>query len=275
MTLFILDMVAMVSKFRIVLLLIFLLFILGELNPMARGHPDWGQSQETIIVHSVSDLGELAARLGSPNTYQRSGNVIFQTDFEHGLADLIQSTKGANASISLVGDRSFSKGVSVKLVGGSDGNRRSILTKRLHSVESTTAGIEAAFSLDENCEYFALAIELFDGSDRYLFQVFANILEEELQYYASDEEKVLLTSDVWGGGDLDTWHIIKMTVDLENKNYLRVFSNAEEYSLSGSDPWTGVDARDPRLDLYAWVLSKDGENGIVYLDNLILTINEP
>ena len=49
---------------------------------MASGHPDGGEGGETQIIHTVQDVGELAARLGSVSAYFRSGNVVWFDDFE-------------------------------------------------------------------------------------------------------------------------------------------------------------------------------------------------
>lgn len=263
------------KKNIIILQVIILILFSGGIFQMSRGHKDYGQGQETKIIHSVSDMGELAARLGSPSTFQRSGNVIFQTDFEHGLADLNQYVMGTGAAIDLMGDRSFTKGISAKLTGGSDSGRRARLQKRLHSVETFNCGLEAAFAMDGNVSYFALSIELHDGEDRYLFQVFGNIEDKELQYYDDTGNKVKIVSDTWGGGELDTWHIMKMIIDLKNKKYLGVFSNAEYYNLLGISGYTNIDTGDASLQFNTWTLSQEGKNGIVYVDNIILTINEP
>jgi len=49
---------------------------------MPRGHPDYGQAGPTSLIATVPDLGELAARLGSNNTWDRRGFILWYDDFE-------------------------------------------------------------------------------------------------------------------------------------------------------------------------------------------------
>ena len=51
---------------------------------MAHGAPDWFGTTPQGMVHRVADLAELAARLGSPDVFDRRGNVLFMDSFENG-----------------------------------------------------------------------------------------------------------------------------------------------------------------------------------------------
>ena len=242
---------------------------------MARGHKDYGQAQDTVIIHTVADLGELAARLGSPDVFQRSGNVIFMTDFENGIDDMIKDPQGTGSRIDLMGDRAYSGSCSARLIGGSDGGQRAYLTKKFHTVETNHMGIESTFSLNEDCEYFSIAMSIRDGVTRWVYQIFAAINDGEFQYYDSAGARIKLCDFDWGNNDLDHWHTMKLVVDLENDVYLRAYYNEEFFDLNTLIPWSVASADDPRLDMYGWTLSQAAKNGIAYMDNLIITINEP
>ncbi|GAH83946.1 unnamed protein product, partial [marine sediment metagenome] len=49
---------------------------------MPRGQPDFGMYASASTIGSVSDLAELAVRLGSINIFDRRGKVIDFDDFE-------------------------------------------------------------------------------------------------------------------------------------------------------------------------------------------------
>jgi len=97
---------------------------------MAHGQPDYGMYTLANTIYRLTDMGELAARLGSINTYDRRGDVIFLDSFESGLtawspssactgSDLVQSAKHARSG-----------GFSAKFVCGSDGTRQAQLAKQ-------------------------------------------------------------------------------------------------------------------------------------------------
>jgi len=52
---------------------------------VAHGTPDWGVTAGARTVYQMTDLGELAVRLGSIVTHDRRGDVIFLEDFEEGM----------------------------------------------------------------------------------------------------------------------------------------------------------------------------------------------
>lgn len=63
---------------------------------MSRGTPDWQKSGLSVNVGSTVDISELAARLGSPVNYDRSGQAILIDTFDKidGLCQVVAS--GAN-----------------------------------------------------------------------------------------------------------------------------------------------------------------------------------
>lgn len=242
---------------------------------MVRGHEDYGEGGQIAIIHPVTDLGEAVARLGSPDVFQRSGNVVFITGFENGLADMVQDPQGTGSAIDLMGDRAYSGGASVRLIGGSDGGRRAILTKRFHTVETNQMGIEVTFSLDADCEYVAISGIVRDGVNKSVYQVFANMTDGEFQYYDSTGTKIAIAAFDWGNDDLDHWHTIKLIFDMVNQKYVRAYYNEEVYELTDITPYQSATADVPRLDFTAWTFSENGKNGVAYVDNFIITINEP
>lgn len=56
---------------------------------MPRGFPD-DNIQSNPLGQTVADNAELAARLGSPYTVYRSGNVLYATDFSNGVEDWVR-----------------------------------------------------------------------------------------------------------------------------------------------------------------------------------------
>lgn len=242
---------------------------------MAHGHKDYAEGGETKIIHAVTDLGELAVRLGSPDVFQRSGNVIFIDSFENGLTPYFSTLAGTGAAIDHMGNRSFHGGSSVRLIGGSDGGRRAELNKRFHIVELNKMGVECTFSMGANAYYVAITLNHWDGTNVRSYVIYANMDAGKFQYYDEDGNRQDLDTFDWGNDDLDHWHTMKMICDLENNKYVRAFYNEKNFSLADIPVRTIASADVPRLDLDILVISDDGENGIAYLDSFILTINEP
>jgi hypothetical protein len=62
-------------------------------NTNQHGYPDYGNDPLALALQ-VTDLGELAARLGSPYNILRSGKVIYMDTFEDGITRWISSISG-------------------------------------------------------------------------------------------------------------------------------------------------------------------------------------
>ena len=56
---------------------------------MSHGHPDYGVSTVTKTVAVSTDTNELAARLGSPDAWDRRGQVVRLVNFDWGLNSVL------------------------------------------------------------------------------------------------------------------------------------------------------------------------------------------
>ena len=68
---------------------------------MAGETPDYGRLSAQATVFPVTDLGELAARLGSIVSHDRRGDVIWLDGFEDGLDKWQPTTSGSGAAVDL------------------------------------------------------------------------------------------------------------------------------------------------------------------------------
>ena len=86
---------------------------------MAHGTPDWGVTAGAVTTYQVTDLGELAVRLGSPISHDRRGDVIWWDDFECTLNKWQTVANGAGSSVALSDARARNGRYSALLISGS------------------------------------------------------------------------------------------------------------------------------------------------------------
>jgi hypothetical protein len=231
--------------------------------------------QQTSIVSKVADVGELAARIGSPVTYDRSGNVIWYTSFEEGLGSILKQTGGTGAAVDLFFGMSLRGSFSARLTGGSDGNQDAGCLRRIRPIGLTTYGLEATFSMGSDIEDFQIGFQRNTGSILQYWRVRFYLAGDEIQLVNSSfaYEKIADYAD-WSE-DADLWHTAKLVADPTAGKYIKLHFNDQVYDLSDYPCREVANTGDARIELLASANSISGSNGIAYLDDMIATINEP
>jgi len=235
---------------------------------MVHGHKDFGQGQEAIIIHTVSDLGELASRLGSPNKFHRGGNVIFQTDFEHGLNNCEFSTGHGGASYYLTDAQTYSGGVACYLKNmGID-----ILTR---PIELTKIGFEITWLPIEDVNSLTFQIIHDDGLIAYKYQFVIWIVAEIVQVYDSAGVGQTISTYDFNDVYINLWNINKIVVDIKAGLYDKIYFNDLIFDVSEYEPEETLSSGDKRLTCTFMCNPVVTEIAEVIIDNIIITINEP
>ena len=249
---------------------------------MAEGALDY--TQKVLMIETENLFGkpiyvgdsELAARLGSPVTFERRGNVYLVDSFEEGLNKCVPTTSGTGAQVYLDTERARTGGYSCKLVAGSDEDRyagvrwRVALISRegLMGVEwHWCAGgyfraIEARVRLRTTGLTSRFGVRLFQpGGEIYVWGPSDTWEETGLRFMFNPAEAL--------------FHAAKLVLDLLDGKYKRLQFNSIEYDLS---EWEGYRPEFGNLLYVEFEIrleTFEGFNGWMWLDDVILTINEP
>lgn len=238
-------------------------------------HPDWIQSTTPHSNPVNITLAELAIRLGFPQVFERTGNVLFYEGFEYGLSDWNPNqNKAANTPML------YSKGLldspyCVRLaIDGTPGSY-SLIQKNLGYPYLTTFGMEFSFSPTTFMGTLNFGIIVYTGTIKHSIWVSYNdsvytwsILDNTPAY------KNVLTYDV-GSWDHSSWHTAKVVADLVNERYARFMIDNEDVGISSYVPRQDADNTPAYiyLGIDTFILGTRVYN--VYVDNIIFTINEP
>lgn len=235
---------------------------------MPRGHKDYGQGQETEIIHTVSDLGELAARLGSPNKFHRGGNVIFQTSFENGLNNCKFSTGWGGASYYLTDAYTFSGGIAcyLKSMG---------IDIWVRPIELTKIGFEIAWLPIKDVNTIELSLVYDDGLIAYNYNFSIWIVHEIIQVDDSLGVGHTISNYDFNSPYINLWHIMKGVIDIENLVYDKFFFNHLSFDVSGYEPRQSATSGDKRLKCTFIPNPTPANVSEVIIDDIIITINEP
>lgn len=242
---------------------------------MPHGYPDWGQTAGVTTTYQLKDLAELAARLGSIVTFDRRGDVFFLEDFEHDMSRFINSGSGAgNAQyLSLLVARSGS--FSARLVSGSDASHNAYIATNCALPSISSIGFEVSFSGGSIAGSWEMTVEPSDNVHQVFGMVKYDHATDKLYYYDAARNWIEFASGLAIPVAGYLFNSAKLVIDVSTRKYKRFIINAFGYDLSGIDCYANVITAFPQCYSEFKFVGQNGYNQSMYLDDWILTQNEP
>lgn len=232
--------------------------------------PDWVQATRLF-----DGLSELIAVLSPAKRFDTRGSLFFIDDFEDGLGKGSFTIVGEDAAYELSSYLSRFGAFSLKLTGGSDGLRYSQCTWYSYKPELSKMGVEIRFQLGNEVEYVRLSLTILDGTTAHIGSVQYDYINSKWQYLNSGEDYVDLIENIELDPSEVFFHPVKLVIDPEEDKYVRLVLEDQDVDMSDLDLFTEDDEGGPWHDATVAVYSEDGGNGVIYVDGLVLTKNEP
>ncbi len=242
---------------------------------MGHGTPDWWGSEPGETTFQVQDVGELAVRLGSIDTFDRRGNVVFIDSFEHGLGPYLTDTYGAGSAVVLSTITARSGVYSCKLATGAVGLAYAEVGRYQPYPVLSKHGLEAAFTVNDNAVDIWLGFYIYDGVNYTRFNVKYLPASDKWQYYGSDTAYHDLITGQALAASTNLFHVAKLVVDPEAGKFYYFLIDGTEVSMAGIAGYAVANAGAPRLE--AWIALHGGAAAAatIYVDDIIITQNEP
>ena len=231
------------------------------------GSDQWGQ---TLRIGNA----ELAARLNPLHAYDWRGNVLWSTDFSHGIPSGPEVTTGDGASITVSPEYWLTGGYSMKLVGGSTLSNGAAKWFRLPTSPATRLGLEVSFSITPDCAWFGIHLGLDVGANRYGFAIGIDLSTDDIEYKDSAGSYVKY-SDVVFVCNANNFHKLKMVVNIETCKYERFLFQGVEYDIDNLAGQSVAAAGYDYIDLIVDLVGREGYNDTAYVDSVVVTNNEP
>jgi len=223
----------------------------------------------------MTDLGELAARLGSPITFDRRGDVIFFDSFEDGLCRCLHSQSQGQTVINpfAQGARTGGFCAEITLPGGS-GASGSIAYYRPLPVLGRV-GMEYSWSAEQDDRSIYCWLLFLIGTRYVTGRLGYNHDTGYVFYQNSDGDDVNLAAQMVNRLQWVLWNTMKVVVDVDAEEYVRAIVNDVEYDMSGIAlrAYTGAEQR---RSLY--LIETNAVEAVTrrfFVDDIIVTQNEP
>lgn len=219
---------------------------------------------------------ELAARLGSIVTFDRRGDVVLLDSFEGGLAGWEPTSYGEGGSAVQSSVRARTGAFSCLLTAGSDDYHSAAISRWMPYLSLSSFGFEFSFTHQNPFDYLVLEVFFYDHDFYYKYGIRYIPSEEKLQYV---DEVGGFYQDLATGVKLlsseylfNTW---KMVVDTVGVKYKRLLLNNLSYDLSAIPAYKLASAPPTYQHFDIYLEGREGENDKAYIDDVIVTQNEP
>jgi hypothetical protein len=242
---------------------------------MPRGAPDYSNVRAYGPMQRLDDMAELAARLGSPDRFERGGRIVYLESFEYGLSSWNPTTYGTGAEAILVPTIKNTGRFSARLTGGSDGAGAVKIFRKFAYPVLNKYSAEFAVHFEAHTGDIRLRLVQHDGTTEYQYNVKYDPINDVLYYQDSAGDWQTIAEDLDLQSPYMGFHIFKLVADFENQVYERLVVDNETYDLSSYDAYSFTSGDCPNVRVDVLLYSETGYNGFSYVDDIILKQNEP
>jgi hypothetical protein len=229
--------------------------------------------------HTIGNA-ELAARLGSPMSFDRRGTIWWYDTFNSSTFGWRKSLSGTGASATLSNDYSYVGDGCAKLTHGNTLGDYTIIHKTIGSSATSRVGIEAILYYTGVTNITAvLAMTAHTGTN--IIGAAVRVKNNSLSYGNDTGMSFRIDSEFT---EFDTSHELssyaalplKFVLDIENEKYVRCMISGDEIDMSAYTPYKIVHGGTRSISPYLCAINIAGAvNSDVYFDNIIITIEEP
>ncbi len=242
---------------------------------MPHGYPDYGVASPISTIYKITDMAELAARLSSICTFDRRGNVIWLDDFEGTLGKYGIEIEGPGASAQLSAEAARSGAFSAKLISPDDAGVKCGIKRWFPLPVESNIGFEFSWARAYQLAYIYIYFYFVEAAKSYSFRLRYHIAQNYLQYYDHRADYISLEPRAYSGKETHIFNTIKLVVDYADKKYVRALFNSQAFDLSACTVRVGAGGTPYTLRTYIYAETGTVPNVNTYIDDVILTQNEP
>ncbi len=220
-------------------------------------------------------MSELAVRLGSVVSFDRTGTVIFIERFENGISGWEHNSSPAEA-FAVPTARYYSiTPYCLKFKTTTQQSSISGIYKGIPIPYVSRMGFEFHIKQLSNINHFLVSFIIYDGTYEYAVIIDFDQVGNEINLYSGIPSWETIRSYNLNQGSASPFHVIKIVVDLEAETYYRLVIDEQDYDISHISVKKTKDDTEAYLYAEFFLYSFTTVSRTLYLDNFIVTIDEP
>lgn len=245
------------------------------------GAPDYATPKPVGQVpigptYTLTDVAELAARLGSIVTFDRRGNVVWLDDFEDNIDKWqILVVGGIGGEAVLSNARARKGALSARLTTGNVIDASVELQTVFYYPVFSNLGFEISFIYNGNMSEYRWLFQVNDGTHYTLAEVRLNPATNALEINDHILGWVALAPTPTLRPHFYAFNTLKIVQNPKTRKYIRLILNEVEYILDGYDLVYALFPQPANLMASVLVTTGVAANEVAYFADAIITQNEP
>lgn len=242
---------------------------------MPRGNWDWGVNPEGVTTAPEISSSELAVRLGAINRLDRLGEVILADSFEDGLVHYSITTSGVGSKVILWAGIGRSGAYAIQVTTSSTNNQESGIIASVPLIELSRSGFEISGTLTATASYLVIYLTMYTGSIKYDARLRYRIDTHNLEIWVSPGTWLAVgtaTITLFGGSRFTS---LKVVGDPITGTYVRAVLNGLRVDISTNLLISSASTVAPSITVQAYLATLSSGQIVTYLDDAIITQNEP
>lgn len=235
---------------------------------------DYTSKHRLSTVFGQIDNGEQSVRLGSINMFDRRGNVVFLDDFEGSTLFWGAACVGASCFAGLTSAWGKSGSQCMELTAGTGGAGESRFYREFYVPVVGDVGAESSFTVNANTDGLYMLFQYYTGDGYYNAGVKYDRANTKIQYMNSAGSWADLITSYELNTTTQQFNTWKIVMDLAKQEYVRILINDKEEDMAGTPIKHSGSGGTEHLYIRIGHDAVQATPTTIYIDNVILTINE-
>ena len=235
---------------------------------------DYAGKYRQEIVYGSIDNAELSARQGINSFFDRRGNIVWYDDFEAAAAQKWKSGGIGGGGAALSTERAWMGNQSMKVTTNNVDTSYWTLSKYYSLPMERQMGAEVMFHISAEEPYILMVLSGYTGTHLNRAELMYDHEQVKLFYRDAADNWIELTVVDGISPTLEQWVPMKLVVDWDIGEYLRIFFGGTIYDMTGIPYYTFPSAITQKVITQLQVGTTADVAAIVYFDNFIFTQNE-
>jgi hypothetical protein len=218
---------------------------------------------------------ELAARLGSPLSYDRRGQLLFIERWDSGKELWIDYVSGDGAGVEISPNHYMSGGYGLKMVTGANVGNYAKIERICALFPSLRVGIGMFVSMADQPDHLDVVLGQWDGTTEHQAYMRYTPGTKTIQLLTTGSAWVTLATEVTVYTSEFVFNYLKLVADFSTGCYARVIINEYEYDASAIPIYTAPSLLTPNLLMRLIATRGVFPNTVIYVDDVALTTQEP
>lgn len=237
--------------------------------------PDYDKYRPNSVRFSLQDMGELAARMGSPVVYDRRGEVLFSDTFEYGLTRYSTNGSGGLGAFNIDASSALFGGYSGQLVTGATDDNYQAIKLEFSPSEVNRIGAETSLVSVDNLSEIELRLFEYDGTIQKQFRVRIDNENDQIKILNSGGTYTVVDLIGWFNSVDERYRFLKLVGDFNTGKYVRLLIDKFEYDLSDYDGFSSAISEQYGIQLQISLFTRSATSISINIGHIIITGNEP